>query len=81
MLMLRNAAIVAGVNLSMPATLLICWTPEAKAGGGTGHAIRMANTLKIPVFDLASDYDQRAVVEFINGYEQANNQPNNQPNN
>lgn len=74
MLMIRNAAIVAGPNLDSHADLLICWTPEAKAGGGTGHAIRVAKTLGVPVFDLASDYDQRAVVEFINDCEAKHNQ-------
>lgn len=69
MLMIRNAAIVAGPDLDSHADLLICWTSEAKAGGGTGHAIRVAKTLKIPVFDLASEYEQRAVIEFINGCE------------
>ena len=71
MLMIRNAAIVAGPNLDSHADLLICWTPGARAGGGTGHAIRIAKTLGVPVFDLASDYDQRAVVEFVNGMENA----------
>lgn len=69
MLMIRNAAIVAGPNLDSHADLLICWTPEAKAGGGTGHAIRIAKTLGVPVFDLESEYEQWAVVEFINGCE------------
>lgn len=69
MLMIRNAAIVAGPNLDSHANLLICWTPGAKAGGGTGHAIRIAKTLGVPVFDLASECEQRAVVEFINACE------------
>ena len=67
LLMLRNVAVVAGPMLDKPVTCVIGWTPDAKGSGGTGHTFRVAKLLKIPVFDLASDYDQRAVLEFING--------------
>ncbi len=70
LLMIRNVAIVGGPNLGTPAACVIGWTPDAKSGGGTGHVFRVAKFLKVPTFDLASAYDQRAVVEFINGYQQ-----------
>lgn len=69
LLMIRNVAIVGGLDLGSPAACLIGWTKGAKHEGGTGHAMRVAELLKVPVFDLASAYDQRAVVEFVNGYE------------
>lgn len=73
MLMIRNVAIVLGPDLASPAAFLAGWTAEAQRGGGTGHAMRVAAAYKIPIFDLASEYDQRAVVEFIDGCEKSNN--------
>lgn len=71
LLMIRNVAIVAGLDLGSPAACLICWTKDAsRYAGGTGHAVRVAEHFRVPIFNLASAYDQRAVVEFINGYEQ-----------
>lgn len=49
----RNCHQVLGWDLNTPADLIICWTVDAKGGGGTGQAIRLAKALKIPVFDLA----------------------------
>jgi hypothetical protein len=69
LLHIRNVAIIAGIDLGSPAACAIGWTPDAKGGGGTGQAYRIAKLFKVPVFDMASSYDQRAVVEFINGYE------------
>lgn len=70
LLMLRNVMIVGGLDLGSPATCVIGWTPDARRGGGTGHAMRVAEMLGIPVFDLASAWDCRAVVEYINGCEE-----------
>lgn len=49
----RNCHQVLGWFLDTPANLIICWTPEAQASGGTGQAIRIARANNIPVFDLA----------------------------
>lgn len=51
-LMSRNANQVLGLNLSIPAEFILCWTKDGKASGGTGFAIRMANDLGIPVYNL-----------------------------
>lgn len=59
---IRNAFQVLGSNLATPTEFLICWTPDAverkdktsKKTGGTGTAIRIADSFGIPVFNLAS---------------------------
>lgn len=49
----RNCYQVLGLNLDAPAARVICWTPRAQGGGGTGQAIRIARYFSIPVHDLA----------------------------
>lgn len=50
----RNLHIVLGPNIAVPSPSLfmICYTPNAKATGGTGVAIAMADAHLIPVFDF-----------------------------
>ncbi|MDR5839341.1 hypothetical protein [Caballeronia sp. LZ034LL] len=50
---MRNVCQILGGDLKTPADLVICWTPNGAGQGGTGQAIRIALTHKIPVFDLA----------------------------
>jgi hypothetical protein len=40
---------------------VMCWTPGAKGGGGTGQAIRIAKNYGVPVFDLADATVRRRV--------------------
>ena len=54
----RNCYQVLGKKLDSPTRFVICWTQHAKRGGGTGQALRLAEHLKIPIFDLA-DANQR----------------------
>lgn len=54
----RNVCQILGLSLDTPATMVICWTKDAKSGGGTGQAIRIAKTNGIPVYDLASASDR-----------------------
>lgn len=49
----RNGCQVLGLDLLSPADAVICWTPGALGGGGTGQAIRIATSHNIPVYDLA----------------------------
>ncbi|MFX4300104.1 macro domain-containing protein [Pseudosulfitobacter pseudonitzschiae] len=51
-LMSRNGCQVFGADFTIPSNVIICWTPEGKGQGGTGQAIRLANTAGIPVIDL-----------------------------
>jgi len=59
-LMARNAHQVLGTNLKIPSEFVICYTPDGattektctRNTGGTGLAIRLADKMKIPVFNL-----------------------------
>ena len=72
LMMARNVCQVMGEDLKTLADVVICWTKNAEAGGGTGQAIRIANICGVPVFDLADDFQCRALVEFINAFEEDN---------
>lgn len=65
--MYRNVTIVLGIELATPADMLVCWTPQGKVTGGTGHAMRVAQTHGIPIFNLALPSDIVALDEFISG--------------
>lgn len=49
----RNVYQIAGQDLNTPSGMVICWTKDGLRGGGTGQALRIAEYLKIPIFDLA----------------------------
>ena len=51
-LMARNCHQVLGIDLKTPVKFIVCWTKDGKATGGTGQALRMAEDLKIPVYNL-----------------------------
>lgn len=50
--MSRNGNQIFGEDFRIPTSVVICWTPGGNAGGGTGQAIRLANSTGIPVIDL-----------------------------
>ena len=50
----RNVHQVLGKQLDNPSSLLICWTPNGSGKGGTGQAIRLANSYKVPVIDAGA---------------------------
>lgn len=71
--MVRNVTIILGEDL-LPlerAKMVICWTPGAQGGGGTGHALRVATTFGIPRFDLAYEPDWKALDAFVDGGDHA----------
>lgn len=61
----RNVYQVVGYMLNQPSNMVICWTKDGKRGGGTGQALRIAEYLKIPIFDLAVCTLQE-IQDFIN---------------
>lgn len=61
----RNVHQVLGKTLDDPVKMVICWTPEAKGGGGTGQAIRIAKDLGIPVYDLADDEIKKFISAIV----------------
>ena len=48
----RNSPIIAGADLNDTVRMVVCWTADGKASGGTGQALRIANAYGIPVFNL-----------------------------
>lgn len=57
LLMSRNAYQILGPSLNEPVEFVLCWTKDGKASGGTGQAIRIANNLNIPVFNLKHGFE------------------------
>lgn len=51
-LMARNCYQVLGKDLSKPVNLIICYTTDGMSSGGTGQALRIAESLNIPIFNL-----------------------------
>ena len=60
-MMCRNAHQVLGIYLNNPVDVVICWTKDGKATGGTGQALRIAEYYKIPIVNL---YYPEKVVEI-----------------
>lgn len=50
----RNSAIILGPFLNDPVDFVICWTKDGEASGGTGQGLRIADHLRIPIYNLHS---------------------------
>lgn len=48
----RNSHQVLGCDLNTPSSFIVCWTKNGKGSGGTGQAIRIANSYNIPIYDV-----------------------------
>ena len=57
----RNAQIILGLGLDDPSDFVVCWTPEARKVGGTGNAIRIAESKGIKIFNLAKISDRESI--------------------
>lgn len=75
-LMARNTMQVLGAMLHQPASFLVCWAPRpvfADGGqlvdvqGGTGMAVRLAATFKIPRFHLGVPEHAARIRRFVDG--------------
>lgn len=64
-LMNRNAMQILGADGNSPVKMVICWTKDGKASGGTGQAIRIAEYFGIPVFNLKNKGSQKQIKEFL----------------
>ncbi|WP_411839943.1 macro domain-containing protein [Paracoccus sp. ME4] len=53
-LMSRNGCQLFGADFTNPSNAVICWTEGGLIDGGTGQAIRMANSVGMPVINLGS---------------------------
>lgn len=65
-LMSRNCYQILGMDLKTPVEFVVCWTPNGRAEGGTGQALRIANDLDIPIFNLKKENDMRKLKIHIN---------------
>jgi len=61
----RNVQIVLGEDLKTPVKFVVCWTPDAKPVGGTRTGIVLAESLKIPVYNLADPVQNRFLMERL----------------
>ena len=59
LLICRDTYQVLGGNLNTPVEFIVCYTNNGNTSGGTGYAIRIAESMNIPVFNrgLYNDYD------------------------
>lgn len=66
-LIARNTHQILGPDLEQIETVdfVLCWTKEAKGGGGTGQAIRISKAWGIPVYDLADINAPELLMEKI----------------
>lgn len=58
----RNCYIILGKSMDKPVDLVICWTKNGKATGGTGMGIRIAQEYQIPILNL---FDKKVEVDEI----------------
>ena len=63
----RNVHQVLGWRVDKPvlSKFVVCWTPRARGGGGTGQAIRVAKHYRVPVIDLAAVAYPAACLRFV----------------
>ena len=48
----RNSHQILGWDLESPSNFVVCYTEGGKRKGGTGQALRLAESLNIPIFDF-----------------------------
>lgn len=65
-LMARNYRQIVGTGIEdrQDSKFVICWTPNGELKGGTAQAIKIANSLNIPVFNLAIEADYRRILDW-----------------
>jgi hypothetical protein len=63
----RNMMIVSGRKLIEPVQMVICWTKDGKASGGTGQPMRYSDHLKIPTFNLFFTEVRESILRQIRG--------------
>lgn len=68
LLMARNSYQALGPDLDDPVSFVVCWTPDGKASGGTGQALRIAAAHGIPIFNLHDGSAMCRLAWSIRGY-------------
>ncbi len=64
----RNVMQILGRDCETLSKFVVCWTKDGKASGGTGQALRIAETKRIPIYNLY-DKDRRALFYTELGWE------------
>ncbi len=64
-LMIRNVFVVLGITMREPSKFVLCWTPDGKDSGGTGHTIRVARSYDIPVYNLCIPSEEEKARKWL----------------
>ena len=64
----RNIMQVTGMNLKVKSKFIVCWTKGGKYKGGTATAMKLADMLKIKVFNLFNDKVEE-ILEYARQFE------------
>ena len=75
LLMGRNTLQILGPTLQTPTKIVICWTKDGEAIGGTGQALSMAQSINeniklsyvIPILNLQKESHREAIVNVLKG--------------
>lgn len=63
--MARNCYQILGQNLDNPVDFVVCWTENGNVSGGTGQALRLAQTYNIPIFNFGDpDFNKKELFDF-----------------
>lgn len=63
----RNCHQVLGMQLTIPAQFVFCWTEKGLVQGGTATAIKLAQLHGIPVFNAGTDVDEDQLEYILRG--------------
>ncbi len=63
--MARNAMQALGPALNDPAKMIVAWTPGGQITGGTGQALRMAQSYGIPVRNLGNPQTLQSILRWL----------------
>ena len=61
----RNGMIIFGQDMDTPVDMIVCWTKDGGATGGTGQALRIAAHYNLPVFNLFFEDALPKLKQFI----------------
>lgn len=61
----RNVYQILGQHRDYQSDLVICWTKDGKASGGTGQALRIADFYGIPIFNLYNPDERESLVAWL----------------
>ena len=67
-LMNRNVHQILGRGLNTPSDLIVCYTDMGKLVGGTSQAIRIADSLKIPIINVGSMSSYEELLECVKDF-------------